>query len=105
MLGPGEEPPPFQSEFSHTVQEYAAGFYGYLWSLIFAQDVFARFIVDGRLNLRAGREFRSKVLEPGAGRDEGELLRDFLGRDPDEQAFFRDIEEGTVSLGLGGRDF
>jgi Zn-dependent oligopeptidase len=78
----------------HLVNGYAAAYYSYLWSLVFAQDVFSRFEGGGALDSRVWEEYRRKVLAPGAGRDPLLMLKDFLGRDPGEGSFLR-------GMGLG----
>jgi thimet oligopeptidase len=41
----------FEANFNHIVGSgYSAGYYGYLWSKVYAQDMFARFSHDGLLN-------------------------------------------------------
>ncbi len=68
---------------------YDAGYYGYLWSKVFGDDMFSRFEADGVLSPDVGREYREKVLGPGGSRDPAEILRDFLGREPNQEAFLR----------------
>lgn len=77
----------FPARFGHIMGGYAAGYYGYLWSRVFAQDVFSVFERAGVISSETGRRWREAVLERGATRDEDESLRDFLGRDPSEEAF------------------
>jgi thimet oligopeptidase len=76
-----------QANFSHLVNAYAAGYYGYLWAQMLAQDLFTRFLRDGALDPSAGPEFRRKILQRGSGVEEAAQVRDFLGREPDESAF------------------
>lgn len=68
---------------------YDAGYYGYLWSKVYGDDMFSRFEAEGVLSPDVGREYRFKVLGPGGSKDPMEILRDFLGREPDQRAFVR----------------
>jgi thimet oligopeptidase len=70
---------------------YDAGYYGYLWSKVMAQDMFTRFEKEGVLNPKTGMAYRHIVLEPGGLREPGELLQEFLGRPLNYDAFYRDI--------------
>jgi len=79
-----------ETSFTH-LMGYDAGYYGYLWSEVYALDAFSRFAKEGLLSEKLGREFRRQVLEVGGSRDEGESLRAFLGREPNDEAFLRDI--------------
>ncbi len=83
----------FQSGWGHLFG-YDAGYYGYLWSHVFGDDMFTRFEGAGLLNADLGAEYRQKVLERGGSVDGDELVRDFLGREPNSDAFLR-------GLGLG----
>ena len=83
------------ASFGHLLGGYDAGYYGYLWAEVFGQDMFTRFSEEGVLSPKVGMEYRRKVLEPGGTRDAYELLRDFLGREPRNDAFLR-------KLGIGG---
>jgi oligopeptidase A len=67
---------------------YAAAYYCYAWSEMLAADAFSRFRASGILSGEVGREFRAKILAAGGGDDPSVLYRDFMGRDPDWQAFF-----------------
>jgi len=78
----------FQSSFGHLIG-YDAGYYGYQWALSLARDAFSRFEREGLLNPETARAWRKQVLAPGGGADERAMLRAFLGRDPDEQAYIR----------------
>jgi thimet oligopeptidase len=73
---------------------YDAGYYGYLWAKVFGDDMFSRFEADGILSPEVGRDYRDKVLAPGGSKDPIELVRDFLGREPDQRAFLRFIGIG-----------
>jgi thimet oligopeptidase len=95
-MSPGTHP---QASFGHLMGGYDAAYYGYLWSEVYSADMYARFEKEGVLNPLLGREYRRKILEPGSGRDEAEALRDFLGREPSQDAFLKSIGlmDGSVS--------
>lgn len=82
--------------FGH-LMGYDAGYYGYLWSEVYAADMFARFRAEGVANPNIGMEYRKKILEVGSTRDELDSVQDFLGRVPNSKAFLQD-------MGLATRD-
>ncbi|CAM6119376.1 unnamed protein product [Calypogeia fissa] len=79
----------FGASFSHLMGGYDGGYYGYLWSEVYSSDMFATKFKLNILSRIAGREYRDKVLQPGACKDGTEILEDFLGRAPSEDAFLR----------------
>ncbi len=79
-----------EASFGH-LMGYDAGYYGYMWSKVFAEDMFSRFEAEGVLNPVLGRQYRELILEPGSSRDEAGQLKAFLGRAPNETAFLKSI--------------
>ncbi|KAG0308355.1 Thimet oligopeptidase [Dissophora globulifera] len=83
----------------HIAMGYDAGYYVYAWSEMHAHDLFTRFRGSaGHTGTRAmdetlGREYWEKVLVPNATVEPIELLRAFLGREPNAQAFQRYLTE------------
>lgn len=77
--------------FGHLMGGYDAGYYGYLWSEVYAQDMFTKFEKNGLLNEEWGMRYRTMILEQGSSKDEMELIKTFLGREPNEEAFYRKI--------------
>ena len=80
----------FQSGWGHLFG-YDARYYGYLWSNVFGDDMFTRFEDEGLLNPALGAEYRRTVLERGGSVDGDQLVRDFLGREPNSDAFLRGL--------------
>jgi thimet oligopeptidase len=80
----------FQAGFGHLFG-YDAGYYGYLWSRVYGDDMFTRFEGAGVLDRDTGRDYRRKILERGGSVDGDELVRSFLGREPNMDAFLREI--------------
>lgn len=78
------------SSFSHLISGYDAGYYGYLWSLVYAKDLFTKFI-DRELDQSIGILFRDTVLSQGSIRPSLESVTIFLGRKPNEDAFISSI--------------
>lgn len=79
----------FAASFGHMMGGYDAGYYGYLWSEVFADDMFTKFEQGGVLNPQVGKQYRDIILAKGRVEEPDQLLREFLGREPNEQAFLR----------------
>lgn len=76
--------------FGH-LTDYGARYYSYLWSKIFALDLFSYIKQFGLLNPEIGQRYVETILAKGGSKDPGQLLKDFLGREPNEEAFFEDL--------------
>jgi thimet oligopeptidase len=81
----------FPASFGHLMHGYESGYYSYLWSLVYAQDIFGEFKKKGIFNGKLGKEVRQKIFEQGALKKEMDLLRDFLGREPSNEAFLKEL--------------
>lgn len=80
----------FQSGFGHLFG-YDAGYYGYLWSHVFGDDMYTLFEEAGPLSGEVGHRYRTTILERGGSVDGQQLVRDFLGREPNAEAFLRGL--------------
>lgn len=80
----------FYASFGH-LTGYGAKYYGYLWSKVFALDIFAEIKKHGLLNPEIGRKYVTEVLSKGGAQDPNELLYNFLDRAPNSQAFFEEM--------------
>ncbi|MCX7176651.1 MAG: Zn-dependent oligopeptidase [Proteobacteria bacterium] len=80
----------FPGTFNHVMSGYGAGYYGYMWSEVLALDMLSAF--NGKLiNPEIGARYRDIILSRGGERPGMEMVRDFLGREPNSQAFFAEI--------------
>ena len=81
----------FGASFGHLMGGYDAGYYGYLWSKVYGDDMFSVFDEEGVLSPEVGRRYRNQVLATGHSRDAIEHLRAFLGREPSPDAFLANL--------------
>ncbi|MCP4965434.1 MAG: Zn-dependent oligopeptidase [bacterium] len=81
----------FGASFGHLMGGYDAGYYGYLWSKVYGDDMFSVFKEEGILSPAVGRRYRDEVLAMGHSRDAIDHLRAFLGREPSTDAFLEDL--------------
>ena len=80
----------FEAGFGH-LYGYAAGYYGYLWSKVYAEDMYSVFKEQGAMSSSAGQKLKEKVLEKGASMEEKDIVTDFLGREARYDAFLESI--------------
>jgi thimet oligopeptidase len=80
----------FEASFGH-LDGYAAGYYGYLWSKVYAEDFFSLFEEKGIFNKELGKKLQNQILSMGGSIDENELVENYLGRKANETAFLKSI--------------
>jgi thimet oligopeptidase len=85
--------------FGHLMSGYDAGYYGYLWSKVYAQDLYTRFAKEGPMNPRTGRAYREIIVSPAATQEPDTALQRFLGRPLSYDAFFAEMGIGTAGGG------
>jgi len=79
------------ASFGHIFGGYDAGYYGYLWSEVYAKDMFYSKFAGKELDPEVGLEYKTKLLQWGSIRDSMDSLIDFLGRDPSDKAFIESL--------------
>ena len=82
----------FPASWSMMASVYNAGYYSFLWSRVYGQDLLSRFLNEGLLNPKVGTDFRRKIYEKGSQAEPLDLIRDFLGREPSSDAFYKDLK-------------
>jgi thimet oligopeptidase len=91
MLIPIQEGTMPQASFGHLMGGYDSGYYGYMWSKVFAQDMFTRFETEGLLNSKTGKEYVDWILKLGGEKEPIELITGFLKREPSNESFLKSI--------------
>ena len=81
----GHEP----ATIGHFMGGYDAGYYSYLWSNVYALNIYERFRKDGLSNQKTGRDYKHWILEQGNMQDGSVLLRGFLGHEPGMEPFYK----------------
>ena len=80
--------------FEHLIDGYNAGYYGYLWSKVYAVEIFDKFLKSGDLfNKKLGTKYRKTILEKGGLEDGFTMLEDFLGHKPSMDLFMQELEK------------
>ncbi len=80
----------FETCFGH-LTGYAAGYYGYLWARVFADDMFSMFEEVGVRSRDVGTKLWQLVLAKGGSVEPMDLIQKFLGRKPNQAAFRRHL--------------
>ncbi|OZJ06436.1 hypothetical protein BZG36_00559 [Bifiguratus adelaidae] len=83
------------ASFGHLMAGYDSSYYGYMWAKVFSSDMFHSKFEKDPMSVEAGREYRKYILERGGSVDAEVLLRDFLGREPSNEAYFTELLAGT----------
>lgn len=81
------------ASFGHLFGGYSAGYYGYMWSKVYAKDMFVTKFLGHELDPIVGAEYRKEILSYGGSRPSIESLRIFLGRYPSDEAFIRSFNQ------------
>jgi len=74
------------SAFMH-LTDYGAKYYGYMFSRVLALDVYDVIKKHGLLNPKIGQKYIDTILSRGGSLDPNILIKDFLGRDPNNKAY------------------
>jgi metallopeptidase MepB len=80
-----------QATITHLVGSRGAGYYGYLSSQVYSADMFRTNFAKDPMNPIEGRRYRHMVLEKGGSQDEMKTLENYLGRQPNSEAFYRGL--------------
>ena len=87
---PYQEGTHMEAAFGH-LNGYGAAYYGYKWSEVYAQDMFSIFEEKGIMNEEQGMRYRKIILEKGGTEEPLSLVKEFLGRESNSDAFMRSM--------------
>ncbi|HEV2446665.1 MAG TPA: M3 family metallopeptidase [Candidatus Sulfopaludibacter sp.] len=90
------------ASFGH-LTGYSSNYYTYAFDKVIALDFFGQFDPADPLGGDAGARYRKTVLEQGGSKPGREMVRDFLGRDEEFQAFTRWLNEEFEEQPVAGR--
>lgn len=79
------------ASFGHIAGGYESGYCGYLYSLVYATDIYYTLFKDDPMNVENGIRYRDIILKPGGSKEIMDNLVELLGRKPNSEAFFQEI--------------
>lgn len=70
-----------QASFPHLgLPSYASAYYSYMWALVIGKDLFSRFEGQDLMTPGIARRYREVVFLPGSSKPASAVVREFLGR-------------------------
>lgn len=79
-----------QASWIH-INTHPVYYYGYLWSEVYAQDMYTEFEKNGLTDAATGKRFRELILSTGQQSDIMEAVEEFLGRPSNNEAYIKSL--------------
>ncbi len=79
-----------QASWIH-INTHPTYYYGYLWSEVYAQDMFTLFETNGLRDQATGIKYRKLILANGSQRDVNDAVVEFLGRSSNNEAYIKSL--------------
>lgn len=92
----------FYASFGH-LAGYSSSYYTYMWDKVIAEDFFAQFDSANPLAGNVPMRYRRIVLEPGGSVSANDLVKNFLGRPQNMDAFQHWMNEEFQSTASGAQ--
>ena len=80
----------YQANWIH-VNTHPVYMCGYLWSEVYALDMFTQFEKNGLTDTKTGVRYRELILSNGTQRDIVKAVEEFLGRPSDNKAYIKSL--------------
>ncbi|KAK0619552.1 peptidase M3A/M3B [Immersiella caudata] len=80
-----------QASFPHIFMAYDARYFAHPTSKIYASDIYSTFFAEDPMSPEAGRRYWWTALELGASIPEWDLLKAYMGRDLNGDAFYSEL--------------
>lgn len=77
--------------FGHIAGGYESGYYGYLYSQVFATDIYYTHFKEDPMNVERGLKYRDTILKNGGSKEVLDILKELLGREPNAKAFTMEL--------------
>lgn len=81
------------ASFGHIAHGYQSGYYGYLYSKVFATDMYYTLFKEDPMNVTNGLRYRDIILKRGNSKDMMDNLVELLGREPNTDNFMKELLE------------
>ena len=78
------------NSFGH-LDQYGPLYYGYMWSKVFALDIFEQIEKEGLLDPKAGERYVAEILGKGGSEDPNVMLENYLKRKPSMDPFIKSL--------------
>lgn len=91
LMGTGLEITRGYSSFGHLAGGYESGYYGYLYSQVFATDIYYTHFKQAPMDPKRGVQYRDTILRVGGTKEILTILEDLLGRPPNSEAFMQEL--------------
>lgn len=80
----------YQASWIH-INTHPVYYYGYLWSNVYAQDMFTVFEKNGLKDSKTGLRYRKLILANGSQKDIVKAVEEFLGRPSNNKAYIKSL--------------
>ncbi|KAL6354326.1 hypothetical protein LRP88_11654 [Fusarium phalaenopsidis] len=88
-----------QASFAHPFRGYDAAYFTYALSKVYATDLWVSAFKANPMDKAAGLKYRQLVLQPGGSQPELKSLTNFLGREPNDEAYYSEISSSPDTQG------
>ncbi|KAF5005034.1 hypothetical protein FDECE_8450 [Fusarium decemcellulare] len=80
-----------QASFAHPFRAYDAAYFTYALSKVYATDLWVSAFKANPMDKPTGLRYRQLVLQPGGSQPELKSLSNFLGREPNDEAYYTEV--------------
>jgi thimet oligopeptidase len=80
----------YQANWIH-INTHPVYYYGYLWSEVYALDMFTEFEKNGLTDTKTGMRYRELILANGTQRDIVKAVEEFIGRPSNNKAYIKNL--------------
>ncbi|KAF5021143.1 hypothetical protein F66182_6843 [Fusarium sp. NRRL 66182] len=91
IMGLGRADSIGQASFAHPFRAYDASYFTYALSKVYATDLWVSHFKPDPMDKETGLRYRQLVLQPGGSQPELKSLSNFLGREPNDEAYYLEV--------------